>query len=466
MKLRKPQKLFVGPKVRALREGRAWTLEVCARRLGVSISYLSQIESNQRPVTSRVLVALMDAFEISAVELDAADDDRVVADLREALADFGGRDAPVAMSELRAAALQAPNLAHRYLELHRAYRRLDERLRQTEEAVALDEAAAASSLLPYEEVRDFFHYKDNYLHDLDTAAEALAEAAGEAPIEEAAAELGVSVRLADLGEVMRRYDAAARVLWLNAALPEETRRFQTAFHLVSTRLGDLVEQELAAAGLKSREAADICRIGLGNYAAGAFLMPYRRFSGAARALRHDVDELARGFGVSLEQVCHRLSNLQRPGERGVPIYFVRMDHAGNITKRHSATRFRFARFGGTCPLWNVHDAAGAPDRYHVQVAEMPDGARYLCVARGIAKRSGGYLAPVRRYVLGFGCELQHADEMVYAAGLDLKAAPVRIGVSCRICERNDCSQRAFPPVDRRLVVPGDQRAIVPFQLGG
>ena len=460
--MRKPQKLFVGPKVRALREARAWTLEACARRLGVSISYLSQIESNQRPVTSRVLVALMDAFEISALELDAADDDRVVADLREALADFGGRDAPVAMSELRAAALQAPNLAHRYLELHRAYRRLDERLRQTEEAVALDEAAAASSLLPYEEVRDFFHYKDNYIHELDAAAEALAQESAGAPMEAA---LGAAVRLADLGEVMRRYDARARTLWLNSALPEETRRFQTAFHLVSTRLADLIEQELAVSGLKSREALDICRIGLGNYAAGAFLMPYRRFAAAARAHRHDVDELARLFEVSLEQVCHRLSNLQRPGERGVPIYFVRMDHAGNITKRHSATRFRFARFGGTCPLWNVHDAAGAPDRYVVQVAEMPDGAKYLCVARGIAKRSGGYLAPVRRYVLGFGCELEHAQEMVYSAGLDLKAPPARIGVSCRICERDDCSQRAFPPVDRRLVVPGDERAIVPFQLG-
>ena len=462
MKLRRVQKLFVGPKVRSLREAKGWTLDACARRLGISISYLSQIESNQRPVTSRVLVALTDAFEVSAAALDAADDDRLVADLREALADFGGRDSPVAMSELRAAALQAPALAHRYLDLHRAYRRLDERLRQTEEAVALDEAAAASSLLPYEEVRDFFHYKDNYIHELDAAAEALAQEAAGAPMEAA---LGASVRLADLGEVMRRYDPAARTLWVNSALPEETRRFQTAFHLVSTRLADLIEQELAVSGLKSREALDICRIGLGNYAAGAFLMPYRRFAAAARAHRHDVDELARLFEVSLEQVCHRLSNLQRPGERGVPIYFVRMDHAGNITKRHSATRFRFARFGGTCPLWNVHDAAGAPDRYVVQVAEMPDGAKYLCVARGIAKRSGGYLASVRRYVLGFGCELEHAQEMVYSAGLDLKAPPARIGVSCRICERDDCSQRAFPPVDRRLVVPGDERAIVPFQLG-
>jgi len=471
--LRRVQKLFVGPKVRSLREGRGWTLEACAGRLGLSASYLSQIESNQRPVTSRVLMALVDTFHIAASELDAADDDRLIADLREALADFGGRDAPVPTSELRTAALQAPGLAHRYLELHRACRRLDERLRLAEEAVALDEAAAASSLLPYEEVRDFFHYKDNYLHALDTAAEALADELGgrealrgEAGLIQALRQrLGVTVRITGLGEVMRRYDRAARALWLNETSAEETRRFQMAFHLVSAELHALIERELAQAGLKSREAIDICRIGLGNYSAGALLMPYRAFAGAARALRHDIDELSRSFGVSLEQACHRLSNLQRPGERGVPIYFLRMDMAGNITKRHSATRFRFARFGGTCPLWNVHEAVAAPDRYLVQIAQMPDGARYLCVARSIAKRAGGYLSPLRRYVLGFGCELQHAGEMVYSAGLDLKAAPAPIGVSCRICERDDCAQRAFPPVDRRFVVPENERAIVPFSLG-
>ncbi|MET3527117.1 helix-turn-helix domain-containing protein [Phenylobacterium koreense] len=471
--MRRAQKLFVGPKVRVLREARGWTLDACASQLGLSASYLSQIESNQRPVTSRVLMALVDAFHIGVSELDAADDDRLIADLREALADFGGRTGSVPASELRAAALHAPALARRYLELHRAYRRLDERLRLTEEAVALDEAAAASSLLPYEEVRDFFHYKDNYLHSLDTAAEALALAIGgpgamqdEADLAGVLGErLGVSVRQAQLGEVMRRYDRATRTLWLNETSPEETRRFQMAFHLVSRSLSDLIEDELGKAGLKSREAIDICRIGLGNYAAGAFLMPYRAFAASARALRHDVDELSRAYRVSLEQACHRLSNLQRPGERGVPIYFVRMDHAGNITKRHSATRFRFARFGGTCPLWNVHDAMAAPDRYLVQVAQMPDGTKYLCVARSIAKRAGGYLSPVRRYVLGFGCELQHAGEMIYSSGLDLKASAARIGVSCRICERDDCAQRAFPPVDRRLVVPENERAIVPFSLG-
>jgi predicted transcriptional regulator/transcriptional regulator with XRE-family HTH domain len=465
-------KLFVGPKVRQLRSRRGWRLEACAQKLGISVSYLSQIEANQRPVTDRVLMGLIQTFGVPAETFEADNDQRLIADLREAVAESGGGDDPIPLSELRQVALQAPALARRFLDLHRANHRLGERLKLTEEAVALDEATAASSLLPYEEVRDFFHFKDNYIDSLDRAAEELAQEIGlDAP---ASADmllemylrerLGVRVRYAPMDDVMRRYDPTAHELWLNSSQPAATRAFQMAFHLAVANLSDVIEDELAEARFKSPEAVDVCRVGLGNFAAGALLMPYRRFAAEAKARRHDVEQLAAHFGVSLEQVCHRLSTLQRPGHRGVPFYFVRLDYAGNITKRHSATRFRFARFGGACPLWNVHDAVASPDRFLVQIAAMPDGVRYLCVARAVVKRSESYLAPDRRYVLGFGCEIEHAHELVYSQGLDLKGPASPIGVSCRICERDDCAQRAFPPMDRRLNVPEHERRTVPFRL--
>jgi predicted transcriptional regulator/transcriptional regulator with XRE-family HTH domain len=463
-------KLFVGPRVRALREARRWRLEDCAGRLGISVSYLSQIEANKRPVTARVLMALVDAFGVRPETLDAQTEQQLIADLREAGAD--DPDGPLPLSELREAALHAPRLARRFLNLHRANHRLAERLKMTEEAVALDEAVAASLLLPYEEVRDFFHFKDNYVDLLDRAAEALAQALGlgadgpaEARMEACLRErLGVTVRRDAGGDTMRRYDPKARELSLNPAQPASTRAFQMAFHLATTALAQLIETELEAAHFRSAAAADVCRVGLGNYAAGALLMPYRSFARAARETRHDIDRLALMFGASLEQVCHRLSTLQRPGERGVPLYFVRLDHAGNITKRHSATRLQFARFGGACPMWNVHDAVAAPDRFLVQVAEMPDGVRYLCVARSAAKAAESYLAPGRRYVLGFGCEIEHAGELVYSEGVDLDGPATPIGASCRICERDDCAQRAFPPVDRVFHVPRNERRTVPFRL--
>jgi XRE family transcriptional regulator, fatty acid utilization regulator len=465
------EKLFIGPRLRMLRQGRAWTLEACATRLGLSPSYLSQIEANQRPVTARVLIDAMRVFEVDAAALDAADDQRLIADLREAAADpVSGAETP-GLSEIKQVVTNAPHFARAYLALHRAYRQLDERLKQTEEAVSLDERVAASALLPYEEVRDFFHYKDNYIHALDVAAEALAgeldlaNGGGEAALERHLAErLGVRVERSREFDLLRRYEPETGRLVLGAAQPAATRGFQMAYQIAAMTLADVVEAELEAASFRSESAAQVCRTGLLNYAAGALLLPYERFRETARQVRHDVEQLSLIFQTSLEQVFHRLSTLQRPGARGVPFYFVRLDRAGNITKRHSATRFHFARFGGTCPMWNVHDAFSRPDAWMVQLAEMPDGVRYVCVAKGVVKSSGAYLEADRRYALGLGCEAQYADQLVYADGLDLSGPSAPIGVSCRICERSDCSQRAFPPVDRRFEVLENDRRWVPFAL--
>lgn len=465
-------KLFIGPKVRHLRQARGWKLEPCAARLGVSASYLSQIEANQRPVTARVLIDVMRVFEVDAASLDAADDQRLIADLREATADPIQDGETPSLQELKSAVANTPNLAKAYLALHHAYRRLDERLKTTEEAVSLDERGTASALLPYEEVRDFFHYKNNYIHSLDVASEALADALAldvegstEMALERQLLDrLGVRVARSTEPDLLRRLDPASSLLTLGAAQTTATRGFQMAYQLVAATLSDAVEAELAAAGFRSEGAAKVCRTALLNYAAGALLLPYERFRGAARATRHDTEQLSLAFQTSLEQVFHRLSTLQRPGARGVPFYFVRIDQAGNITKRHSATRLQFARFGGTCPLWNVHDAFARPDHWLVQLAQMPDGTRYVSIARGVVKSSGGYLRPDRRYALGLGCEVQYADSLVYAQGLDLSGPSVPIGVSCRICERDDCAQRAFPPVDRSFEVFENERRQVPFAL--
>jgi len=468
------EKLFIGPRVRRLRETGGMRLEALASKLGLSQSYLSQIETNQRPVTARVLIALMQVFQVDAASFDAGDDERLLADLREACVDAGELAPAASLAELKQVVQTAPGLARQFLALHRSYRRLDERVKIVDEAVSLDERAAASALLPYEEVRDYFHYRDNYVASLDEAAEALAgdwtAGYGRSMERLLAAQLlrrwrvRVSRQAMTDGAMMRRFDPAARVLEIEPTLTSATRTFQLAYQLAMLEFGDLIEAELNGAAFKSEAARDVCRVGLGNYAAGALLLPYGRFRDAARAHRHDVEELQALFQVSFEQVCHRLSTLQRPGARGVPFYFVRVDQAGNITKRHSATRFQFARFGGACPLWNVHEAFGEPGRILVQIAEMPDERRYLCVARGIIKRSGSYGRPHRHYAIGLGCEIEQADALVYADSLNLSADAARIGVSCRICPREDCVQRAFPPVDRTLRVPTSHRTIVPYEI--
>src|SRR5690606_23512854 len=211
---------------------------------------------------------------------------------------------------------------------------------------------------------------------------------------------------------------------------------------------------------------EICRIGLANYFAGALMMPYEALMASARELRHDLDLIATRFGASLEQVAHRLSTLQRPGRKGVPVFFARIDRAGNITKRHSAAKLQFARFGAACPLWNVHQAFERPGQIIRQLAETPDGIRYLCLATEIGKGGGGFGAPQRRYAISVGCEITHAGDFVYADDMELdnRRRYDPIGISCRICERTNCVQRAVPPLKRRLVVDRNKRGAVPYQL--
>lgn len=467
-------KLYIGPRIRLLREQQALTLDKCARRLGLSPSYLSQIESNQRPVTARVIIALSRAFGVSPAEFAVDDESRLIADLREATADLELGEASPGLPELRLAATTTPAIARQFIALHRAYRGLGERLKHLDETMGIRSQDGPETVTPYQEVRDFFHYRDNYIHELDLAAEALANELGIGSERNTSAALetllfkrfGVSVsRIAGTDPALvRRYDPNRRMLFMPPDLAAPTQTFQLAVQLADLAFDDVVTALLSNAELKSHSALDVARVGLANYAAGALLMPYRQFAATAMELRHDIEQLQRRYSASFEQICHRLSTLQRPEARGIPFYFVRVDQAGNITKRHSSTRFQFARFGGACPLWNVHEAFGHPGQILVQLAEMPDGIRYLCIGRAIVKRSGSYLQPNRHYAVGLGCETTHAAQLVYSEGISLTGPAVRIGVSCRICERTDCVQRAFPPVDRGIVVPANQRRVVPYEF--
>jgi predicted transcriptional regulator len=266
--------------------------------------------------------------------------------------------------------------------------------------------------------------------------------------------------------LLRRFDRRTHLLTLSSAMPPDSRRFALAHQLAALELADVIAQVRDEAELRSEEARQLLSIGLANYAAGALLMPYDKFRRTARSLRHDIDRLCQHFSVSFEQACHRLSTLQRPGECGTPFFFCRVDMAGNITKRHSATRLEFARFGGACPLWIVHEAVAIPDRIVVQLAQTPDGARYVSMAKGLVKPSGSYARAPRRYAVALGCEIEHARSFVYADQLDLanEQAATPIGISCRICPRLHCDQRAFPPVDRSLSVDPDVREVVPYRI--
>ena len=263
---------------------------------------------------------------------------------------------------------------------------------------------------------------------------------------------------------LRRYDPATRSLALSEALPRESRGFHMAFQLALLEARDAVETVLAEAAPSSPEAGMLIRIGLLNYVAGALLMPYAAFRCGARGLRHDMEALAARFGVSFEQACHRLSTLQRPGARGVPFFFLRVDPAGNVSKRFSAAGFPFARYGGSCPRWVVHTAFAQPG----------DGAgadRRTARRRGVSvlrAHGDAAVAGLGRTAAdacrGDGLRLAHAGDVVYADGIDLERAKVGIGLSCRLCDRPDCRSRAFPPLEHRLALDPNSAGVTPYRF--
>ncbi len=464
------RRIFAGGRVRALRASRDLNQADMAARLGISVSYLSQIEHDDRPLTAPVMAALAKHFPLDWDEWEEDASTRRFAALREVAADplF---PSPLSAEQLTRIAEQQPVFADQFIALHAAYLHAGQRLQIVDEALSADNAGG--SRLPWEEVRDWFHNAGNYVNVLDRAAEELGdELRGSAPTPareglEHFLRNALSTSLIYAGNRgLRNYNEDRGQLVIDQSQPAESQRFQLAYQLVALALRQEISEVVEAAQLRSPASQQLLSMGLANYAAGALLMPYSRFRDEARALRHDIDQLRQSFGVSFEQACHRLSTLQRPGLRGLPFFFCRVDMAGNITKRHSATRLQFARFGGACPLWIVHEAVAIPDRILVQLAETPDGVRYVSMAKGLVKSSGSFARAPRRYAVALGCEAEQAREFIYADGLDLTSpsAATRIGISCRLCPRPDCDQRAFPPSDRSIIVDPARRNVVPYQI--
>lgn len=322
---------------------------------------------------------------------------------------------------------------------------------------------------PAEEVSDLFQARRNYFPALEAAAEGLRRSArldSTDPLGRLSDYLAerhrvdiVLVSEPESDGALRRYDAEGRRLYISEMLNFSSRTFQIALQAGLVEYGALFDEIVTEARLSGPTAATLCRLALANYFAAAALMPYDRFLEAARSHRYDINRLAHRFGTSFEQVCHRLATLQRPDAAGVPFHLVRVDIAGNVSLRFSASGIRIARFGGICPRWAVHSAFLTPGKIHGQLGRMPDGTAYFCIARTVGKSGMGYGSPESHYSIGLGCEVSHAHELAYADGLDLDRleAAVPIGVSCRLCERTDCRQRAHPPLNRRLVLDENVR---------
>jgi predicted transcriptional regulator/transcriptional regulator with XRE-family HTH domain len=447
----------LGQKLRALRRREGLTQQQLAERLKVSPAYLNLIENNRRPLPAHLLIALAQAFQLDLKAFASDDEGALQSDVLEVFGDPIFDAAGLVQADIKELVQTQPHVARAVVGLYRAYQHRS--LSPTDAALHPEQAS------PSEDVGDFLQKHMNYFPGIEDLAERVCRDArvdndlGRALVAYLEERLGVDVEIARASSdtaVLRRYEPRRKRLVVSELLPPRSRNFQLA-HQIGLLVGhDLFEELVADPQLSTPDARALARVALANAFAGAVLFPYLPFLEAAESLRYDVELLGHRFRTSFEQVCHRLCTLRRPGAVGVPFHFLRVDIAGNISKRFSGSGIRFARFAGACPRWNVFSAFMTPGMIKTQVSEFPDGTRYFCISSTVRRVAQGYTQRHALHAVGLGCDVQHARRLVYADGVDLNHV-VPVGVTCRLCERDDCAERAFPAHHAPLVVDENVR---------
>lgn len=478
-------KAYMGVRLKTLREQQGLTQAALAASLKISPSYLNQIENDQRPLTVPVLLRLQAAHGIDLQLFSDDESARRLSELQSVFADSPGGNA-VPQAEAKVVASQLPSVAKVLLQLHKRSRAVEEQLSSIVAGADGDRLSAqlAPPLQPYEEVREFFYTRHDHMAVLDERAEQLYEtitAGSQVPVgaaelvarlrERLATQHGIQVRQTAASrtsdQALRSYDAATRTISLATDLDPGQQAFQLGVQLAFLEAGPLIDSFTTASAFATSQTRSLARLGFANHFAGALVLPNGLFQEAAEQLRYDIELLCDRFGVGFETVGHRLSTMHHAPGRGIPFFIVRVDRAGNVSKRQSTADFHFSRHGGTCPLWNVYEAFSQPGKILTQVSRMPDGRTYLWIARTVEHRRGGYGAPKRIFAVALGCDVRYADRLVYAKGVNLvdPDAATLIGAGCKVCDRADCAQRAFPPLGRTLQIDENQRGFAPYASG-
>ena len=465
-------KTLVGPQLRQLRRSFKHTQAEMARQLGVSAAYINLLENNQRSLSVKVLMALTDAYGVDWRNLVNDSEITHLADLRAAVRDpIFSSDAPD-LQEMRAAIDHAPKLVDLFLQLYQNHGTLRENMRNITAGASAGEAMMKS---PETAIYDFFRDHSNHFSSLETAADQARSAVGGRQ-DEIYSNLkrhlknayGIDVTVSALDEMpdtLRFFEEEAGRVRLSEALDQINRNFQLAHVLALVSCGVLLDQLSQDAQIPTDMGQARCRVELANYFAAAFLMPYDQILETARKTAYDIDRIATNFGVSFEQACQRLTTLQRKGAQGVPFFFLRIDKAGNVTKRFNATSFTLAEQGGACPVWNIHSAFNAPGRIVPQFVELPDAGQFFTLSRTTDRPVVSRHTQDRRLVVTLGCERSHVAEIGYAAPFNLEDSTqiVKIGINCHICPRHACSERAHEPLHVKLPVNANRRGSTRYE---
>ena len=461
-------RIYVGPSLRRLRRDRGLTQSDMAADLDVSPSYIALLERNHRPLSAEVLLRLAQTYNIDMSTLvDNGSDDAVR--LKVILKDPIFADIDVPSMEAGDVVTNFPGVAEAFLRLYTAYQ--EEHLALADRGVEMGTSAdqGGEPYDPVAESRRFLVARRNTFPLLDDVAERLAQnvKGHDGIVGYLAARHNLRVRRVP-PEVMvgsiRRLDLHRKEILLDDEMDHASQGFQLALQLAYLEMGKEIDAVLHDGTFAAEAGERMTRRALAGYAAAAVLMPYSAFANAVEARRYDVEALGRQFGCSFEQVAHRLTTLQKPGHQRVPFFFVRVDEAGNVSKRLDGAGFPFARHGGGCPLWSVHHAFRTPRQIVTQWLELPDGQRFFSIARTVTAGGGGFGRPRVDRAVALGCAAEHADRLIYTQGQPGAGAEAAtpIGVTCRLCQRTECTARSAPPIGRQILPDDIRRTTAPF----
>ncbi|QUT04759.1 DUF2083 domain-containing protein [Sphingobium phenoxybenzoativorans] len=471
--------VYMGPRLKRLRRDLGLTQAHMAADLEISSSYVALLERNQRPLTADMLLRLARTYKMDMTELAGDGGAEFTARLQSVLKDPMFADIDLPPLDATDVATSYPGVTEALLRLYTAYR--EEQLALADhgvEARAADGAydADASDPVgdPVAEARRFLAARRNSFPLLDDSAERLAQTFGvqgatgqEGIIGHLKARYNLRVRRLPSDVMMgsmRRLDRHRDELLIDDSLDAASQMFQLALQLSYLELRREIDTVLKEGSFATEAGERLTRKALASYSAAALLMPYSAFARAVEQRRYDVEALARQFGTSFEQTAHRLTTLQKPGQERVPFFFIRIDPAGNVSKRLDGAGFPFARHGGACPLWSVHQAFRTPRQIVTQWLELPDGQRFFSIARTVTAGGGAFGAQRVERAIALGCSAEHAGKLVYTRDQPDAAsvAATPIGVTCRLCHRANCAARSAPPIGRQILPDDYVGSSAPF----
>ena len=467
----KKTNLKIGPKIKAFRRQLGIQANKLSEQIGISASYLNLIESGKRNVDSNLIIKICSELRINVSDLTSKSDLNLENDISELLSDEIFEDLDILGPEVKDLVASNPKMAKALIKLGDNFKQKDHDIVNKVENISGKIIDSRRAAFPGEVIADFLQENKNYFPKLEEFANDIFQEVKQnnrtryiALCEFLKRKYGVQVKdvIPEEGKPFSKiYKEKEKVLLLSDYISLETKKLYAAAQIAHIGAKDQINFYLSNFKFPSNEAKELSRIALLNYCGAAILMPYELFHKECKNLKYDLELLQNTFATSFEQVAHRVTCLQDPKLPGIPFHFLRVDVAGNISKRLSLSGIEIPRYGGACPRWNVYSAFSRPGVIQAAVSKMSNGEKYVCIARTVEKGVGRYGQIKSMLSIGLGCEAKYAKDFIYTENLDLndKKSELPIGVSCRTCDRLDCSQRAFPPLHKKFDVDVNARGV-------